>query len=55
MNFDLLRQVMIIDTSEPESVKEFAKNAKAKLSHIDILVNNAGVMVGGFPLHHLSR
>jgi NAD(P)-dependent dehydrogenase (short-subunit alcohol dehydrogenase family) len=55
MNFDLLHQVMIIDTSEPESVKEFAKNAKAKLSHIDILVNNAGVMVGGSPHYHLRR
>jgi hypothetical protein len=49
MNFALLHQVMIVDTSEPESVKEFAKNARAKLSHIDILVNNAGVMVGGSP------
>lgn len=38
-------EVMIVDLSDLESVKQFAEAFKAKYEKLDILINNAGVMI----------
>jgi NAD(P)-dependent dehydrogenase (short-subunit alcohol dehydrogenase family) len=43
--------VMHVDTSNQESIREFARQFRKKYTRLDVLVNNAGV---NFPQRHLS-
>lgn len=41
-------EIMGLDLSSLQAVREFVENVKARFSHIDLLMNNAGTMETGF-------
>lgn len=42
-------EVMLVDTSSQQSIRDFAQQYRAKYSRLDVLINNAGMNRGALP------